>query len=204
MITTTQPTPEDQQRAIAGDRDAAEFFVSCMDNFLVGMFYKHGMQANWKDDCLQAVRMALLVAIPKWNPAKGSWSTFAGHRARGAMLDWCRAQSHLGYKRKETDNFPGCVSASKVVNEWGDTIADNITDDESADGCNAVDLCDLRDFMYSHSASLRMIAMYCLDKMTMKKIAKAIGISESRVSQIMSTIKSDSEVIDHVRRLAGV
>jgi RNA polymerase sigma factor (sigma-70 family) len=204
MITTTQPTPDDQQRAIAGDRDAAELFVSSMDNFIVGMFYKHNMKPNWMDDCLQAVRMALLVAIPKWDPAKGSWSTFAGHRARGAMLDWCREQSHRGYKRKETDNFPGCVSASKVVNEWGDTFADLIPDAESSDGCDAVDLRDLRDFMYSHSASLRMIAMYFLDRMTMKKIAKAIGISESRVSQIFSSIKSDEQVIDHVRRLAGV
>jgi RNA polymerase sigma factor (sigma-70 family) len=54
--------------------------------------YRFRRAPEWidRDDLVQEAMVAVCTAAWRWEPAKGAFSTFAGHRAIGGVLDYLR------------------------------------------------------------------------------------------------------------------
>lgn len=50
------------------------------------------------DDLRQSVALALLTALPRWDPRRGAATTFLSHRANGAVIDAVRSLAPAGLR----------------------------------------------------------------------------------------------------------
>lgn len=199
----TKITAYDQRAAIAGDRAASARMIAAVETGIGVALRQSQLDRNKHDDCAQSIRAALLEAIPKWDESRGAWITYAMYRVRGAMLDWMRMEQPVGARRGRIP-MPVLVSIANTVDENGTTLSELLEQDHADEGRGLIELADLRDFLMRSSTRCKVLAMYYLDCMGMKQIGKALGLSESRVSQIHKQAMGDKGLLQSIIRLAGL
>ena len=124
------------------------------------------------------------------------FATYAGRRVYGAMLDWLREIDwvpRLERRRSKVDGrrLIGTRSLSSSIAGCGDAeAADLLAADGGADGTVAAERRDLVGRLTAgFTRSERMaFELYWFEGQTMREVGRAIGMSESRVSQVMAEL----------------
>ena len=161
------------------------------------------------DDVKQAAYIGLIKAARSFDPTRGaSFKTFAWYRIKGAIVDDLRL-SDWGTRTTRRDGLVpphvlfGDVTGSEKDDdgcEWYDVV------DETANVAESV-IADLDD-KAEVAALLRrlprkyreIVAMYYMRSMLMSEIGREVGLSESRVSQII--MQWTSVIRDSGRKVA--
>jgi RNA polymerase sigma factor for flagellar operon FliA len=148
------------------------------------------------DDVFQVANIGLMDAARTFDPARGvSFGIFAFNRCRGAILDYLREidfmprneRKYLKEKADESEepvHIPTQVFLDAMRNDRGRL---NICDPRE----DPIRIVDARDQVERLIRPLRSInrtvfRMYHLDQMTMHEIGRALGLCETRISQIIS------------------
>lgn len=172
------------------------------------------------DDLHSAAYQGLLIAIPRFEPARGlAPSTFLGCRINGAMLDFVRTIDHAPrlyrqrvakVQRWEETTLGRTATAEEIESHFGwrlkrppavislhesrgtqthpeRTLGDLIPDRRSGVGNAGVG--ELSEILRGCSKRERLLLiLYYLEELKMSEIARHFGISESRVSQMMTNL----------------
>jgi RNA polymerase sigma factor for flagellar operon FliA len=146
------------------------------------------------EDLMQEGAIACFEALPRFDAGRGlKLETFVGLRIRGAILDYVRQHGRLLSGGMRTGRREVVVSLQRPLTD--SSFADNepLTVGETLADPNAVDpaLASHRDrwrqMLKGLSTTERIILLsYFVAGETREQIAQSIGLSESRVSQIMS------------------
>jgi RNA polymerase sigma factor (sigma-70 family) len=138
--------------------------------------------------------LALCTAARTFEPGhRVSFRTHASTRINGAMLDVCRGLSPRGYRRPRRDAGytprVGSLEAIKGVDEFGQPVflRNILTSDEDPVGWEAEYQDELVGLLRSLPSRYRTVfgLLYGhAETAWMKAAARAVGLSESRVSQI--------------------
>lgn len=149
-----------------------------------------------EDDMISAAYVGLLYARDNFDPKRGvKFPTYMVYRVQGALLDFLRFEEPPGQRRakqprERRHTFPFSDLSRYVNREFGNhdysrSFAFDVLDDdfESIESINADDSFDwlLRTFK---EKTARMLDGYYRRNMTMKAIGQALGLSESRISQM--------------------
>lgn len=164
------------------------------------------------DEFESAAHMAIVDAARTFDPDRGV--KFVAHflvRLNGAMLDAMRDAGPLGYRRKQDGrSAPKIVSADAPLpyspgdhspRRKSSSLGDNIPTDEHAVGWEEDGQGGLREMTKGLTSQEREVVIRLYgraDQCTMKRVGRAIGVSESRVSQL------HSQAIKGIRRRMGV
>jgi RNA polymerase sigma factor for flagellar operon FliA len=133
------------------------------------------------DELRSAAYYGLIKAVDKFNPELDvSFSTYAYIRIVGAMKDWLRQLSWGG-----RTNFVKLASLDDE-NENGECLADMIPDEEEIYSPDFFDVVTRN----MDDMSKRIVIMYYIRDLTLKQIGAELGVSESRVCQIMSQVRT--------------
>lgn len=146
-------------------------------------------------DLIAASVMAMMKIMQKFDPSRNvKLTTYMNSRIDGAMLDYLRVLDwvpRLARKRqaKGLEHVPGVGSIDKVVVEGetrnvtrGDGLADRHDHFAEVD-----DRENFKRLLIGLLPATRLIlTLYHVEEMTMKQIGKVVGLSESRVSQMVS------------------
>ncbi len=124
------------------------------------------------DELKSAAYFGLIDAAQKFNPAKSSFGTYARWRIVGEIMDFiresCRDYSRCGISLDQPDENGNCMAESipqKLNNNLNEFL------EEATKKLNDLDK--------------NILTMYYIQDMTMKEIGCQIGVSESRVSQVL-------------------
>lgn len=146
---------------------------------------KFGGNGSSIDDLISAGYLGLCEAVNKYNPDMGvAFSTFSYHRIWGAMIDEQRFQFWNGGRSK---TFKGMMYFESLIVDGIPVI-----DWMPAEVGNPQDYCDYNDgvrFLLSVIDKLsdqqrKVIIWYYFDDMTLIQIAKILGLTKARISQI--------------------
>jgi RNA polymerase sigma factor for flagellar operon FliA len=141
--------------------------------------------------------IGIIRCVDTWQPHKSAFKSYAYQRAYFHLIDWLREQSWLPrlviqqLKRGELDFVPQVQSMhnrrpdsnQQDGSEVGDTLTARPEDDYEN-----VDRRDTINHLLDRLGGVRreIIERYYLKEETMKEIGEAVGLSESRVSQLHS------------------
>lgn len=146
-------------------------------------------------DMVSVATLAMPKIMMNFDPSrKVKLTTYMSQRINGAMSDWLREIDwvpRLARSRasKGLDHVPGIASIDKVVVE-GETR--NVTrgdglEDRHDHFAEVDDRENFKRLLVGLSRETRLIlTLYHVEEMTMKQIGKVVGLSESRVSQMIS------------------
>ncbi len=155
------------------------------------------------DDLEQEARVAVLKAMPQYDPTRAKVVTYFPKRVYGAMLDALRDESfapRLAVQRGEPlvkvvtfTAFNRCAYRTQDGEDpkgYGVYRIDPAHHDPEPADCTRVEFAALcrRLFDGLTAAERRVLVLYYCDGLTMKQIAGRLGVSESRVSQIHSAV----------------
>jgi RNA polymerase sigma factor (sigma-70 family) len=142
------------------------------------------------DDLYQEAMLQVCKSAHRWEPARGAFSTFAGHRALGAALDYLRKE------RPGSRGRPALFPLS-LDEQWIDgsedgepaTIADFIPvdDPKPVDDRWLARLYAEVDKLPERQA--RIVRFYAEGDMTLREIADLEGVTESRISQLLTVAR---------------
>jgi RNA polymerase sigma factor (sigma-70 family) len=127
------------------------------------------------DDIQSAAYFGLVDAAQKYNPSKSSFGTYARWRIVGEIKDFvrnaCKASSRYGISLDQTD-------------ENGNSLAESIPQKEN----------NSNDFFEDATKKLtdldrNILIMYYVHEMSMREIGCKIGVSESRISQVLKSAR---------------
>lgn len=140
--------------------------------------------------------LALCNAARTFEPVRRiSFFTHAGNRIYGSMLDVCRNSRLMGYRRRHRGRavgeapHVGSLDAIQAESEIGRTFSfhDALASDDEPIGWEAESMDELkgltRKLPVKHRTVLRLLYGHA-EVATMKGTGRAIGLSESQVSQI--------------------
>jgi len=150
-----------------------------------------------EEDFYQVGIMAALECIPRHDPTQGaSLTTWVSIRAKGAMIDECRKLDHLtkSHRRKvnteesikitniSLNHFPDEEQMEQFLGEGRDyfnedPVFDSVANEEEIERCKHV-IKDKKQFA----------ELYFKGDMTYKAIGQMVGVTESRVCQVISEI----------------
>jgi DNA-directed RNA polymerase specialized sigma subunit len=145
------------------------------------------------DEFESASLVALCEAAATFDESMGlSFSAHATSRLVGAMKDVCRNWTACGYRRSH-EEAPTVSSLAMIINEGADgntlSLGDTIPADHDPVGWEIESLDEVRglSLRLPGHAGMAIRRMYShADSLTMKDAGLAIGLSESRVSQLHS------------------
>lgn len=154
------------------------------------------------DDLEQEAMAAICVAVQRWSPTGGaSWPTYAQTRADGAIRDYLRRASFGGRNHWHEFSF---TSLDAPIDDEQHTLADVLASDERP----IEDFPDPRlgEQIERMLAALPLdwqtaVAMYHEDGLSCTQIGAAMGITESRVSQLLKAARERLEVSNARSRL---
>jgi len=136
-----------------------------------------------REDCEQAGVIGLIQAFRNWDPARQlRFSTYASARVRGAVLDALRNALPVGAKRKASRRMVPTVQLSILNSD------DNQLDPADEYGSAGPEFVDLRDEVEQLAARAdypQVIRLRFIHGWTLSRIGRSLGVSESRVSQIV-------------------
>lgn len=185
---TVEPLTEDQRRLVAEHVEWAERVAK-----------RHNSPMPVEDRTQEAF-VGLIDAARRFDPAWGvKFETYAGPRVVGAILDAGRRPGaavvqlgRAGRQRGEPEIRVTSVEASNMVSRGGrDAIAaDFLFVDDEPRCADAIDRRDAIDrALTAFAANERaVVRSYWLDGRTMKQTGADVGLSESRVSQMMTDV----------------
>jgi RNA polymerase sigma factor for flagellar operon FliA len=124
------------------------------------------------EDLKSAAYFGLVDAAQKYNPSKSSFGTYARFRIAGEIQDFIRES----YR----DNLRYGVSLDQP-DENGNCMAENIADESQETDVEFFE--DVAKKLNDLDKSI--LKMYYVDEMSMKEIGCEVGVSESRVSQLL-------------------
>jgi RNA polymerase sigma factor for flagellar operon FliA len=142
------------------------------------------------DDLLQAGSLGLLDAVRKFHPAKKvPFECYAKFRVRGAVLDSLRDLDELGHTDRkkvklQTIRIAGASTSDRENEDW---VLDPAATTDSPEQLysNVVTHKLLADTVSGLPPRYQqIISLYYDGGMTMKEIANALGVNESRISQM--------------------
>jgi RNA polymerase sigma factor (sigma-70 family) len=185
-----------RDRALAGDEDAR---TRMLDDLKRGAHYflqVRQVPLFLRDDALQEMLLRAFRAMPRWDPQQGSWRTFSNGQMLGALLDFLRESSPKGFRRAM--EFPDILSLDAR------TASNQSRKDDLADPKNAeVDFDDLVEVLLAGTKREQAIAWYFLCGLSMKATGERLGVSESRVSQLISDYLEDPWAKERLLSLMG-
>ena len=144
--------------------------------------------------------VGLINAIDKFDPCRGiKFMTFATIRIRGAMLDglrerdWVPRLERLRISQGDTQQKSRMVSL-EAINEKIAKMCNRSFDRKDPAAPDPASAEDIRDFwrivLKGFNRIERLIVtLYFIEDLTMKQIGKQVGLSESRISQLMSALR---------------
>lgn len=152
------------------------------------------------DERIQIAAIAVMNAVPKYDPTRRcSFTTYIQRRIVGALLDHDRDSDELTRTmRKEVKagkrhNMKIRPLATPLFFDEGCnkmmTIADLLVDERSEQDIIDIDgwLDQQCSLLWDHSRVTRTILrLRFVDDLTLKEIGKAVGLSESRISQMLT------------------
>jgi RNA polymerase sigma factor for flagellar operon FliA len=142
--------------------------------------------------------IGLLDAIRKFEPARRvKFETYASRRIRGAILDSIRDRDWVPrLVRQRKEEAVRMDSLSKVVFDDGEgksrSLGDLVCDAEAAMAGSIADV-DRRDWFACFCRGLDpaetlIVRLYFEAGLTMREVGMALGLCESRISQMLSSI----------------
>lgn len=139
------------------------------------------------EDLAQAGFFGLVEACERFDPNAGTaFNTFARYRIHGAIWDWLRSARVVGRGVREVP-FMHSLDAlrSPQDSEWSDVVVDRSgpTEDEIARTSDELLSALARDL---EPRDAKFARLYYVDGVTLREIARRHGLTESRVSQILS------------------
>lgn len=126
------------------------------------------------DDVAQELRIYLLRIVDRWDPERAKWRTHVRNRLPGAAIDIARSYGYVNRHGKPQNDVP-----------WGDAGSPMFSRLSGRRSETDVDWDDLCDAILQESDHVQMFVAYALGE-TMAEIGRRYGMSESRVSQILS------------------
>jgi RNA polymerase sigma factor (sigma-70 family) len=136
--------------------------------------YKH--HKNDHNDLESEAWVRILARWPSYNPEKGALSTWAGWQARGAFMDYTRANYTPRLRNKErTHALLNVHLTDKIHQATQPAAVDNKLVLETLGAAISVKEADILDlYLAGHN---------------LKEIADKYGVHESRISQLLAQIK---------------
>jgi RNA polymerase sigma factor (sigma-70 family) len=134
-----------------------------------------------RDIALSGVSMAYIDAIKRYNATQGvSLSAFAERRSYGQVAD--DARTHYRWTKTSRANQPRVSQMAAATNDRGDVV-------EIERECYDAPTVDDDDAFMAMIAPLdermrTVMTLYYREGMTMAEVGKAVGLHESRVSQL--------------------
>lgn len=172
------------RRAQAGDRAAQARILDALH----GMLYRlaEGISSHDIDELMQEGRLAVLVALPRYNPAY-SLTTYFGQRCRGEMLDYARKQSHTGTTGNGKRWGRPAASIDSVRVESDHSVGVLTLADMLGDACPELATIDDRDELAAYLETLpartrRMLRLRYVDDLTVAETAERFGVSSATVA----------------------
>lgn len=154
------------------------------------------------EDLIQDGLLGLLDARGRFDPCRGfSWQTFAGHRVRGAIIDGLRQRDHVSRSQRARGDAPKirslsgarprrtCRRGACTRGRW--TAGESFRLPAASDPLEAAIEKDAFDDLIAgldHRSRL-ILVLYFVEQLTMSEIGAALGICESRVSQIWTSVR---------------
>ena len=139
-------------------------------------------------DLEQAGYFGLVRAAAGFDPTRGvSFRTYAARRTRGEMLDFLRGQDHASRRDRATGRAVKLVSidADRGRGDRPSTMARELPSKAEPVAADLADLLNHATRWLDGKGRL-MVRMYAIDGWTMAEIGWRLGLSESRVSQVLS------------------
>lgn len=164
--------------------------------YVVGEYARKLPDQVSPDDLMQDGMIGAMSAARKFDPARGvKFTSFASRYIRGAIVDGLRGMDWVPRQvRRRKEPITELISINAITrratgnNSSESTIADEL-------GCDAIGLSDV-DRIDCVRALFRglgrrdrlMMDLLYIDGLTMKEAGRAIGVSESRVSQLHADV----------------
>lgn len=147
------------------------------------------------DDVKTSANFGLLDAIEKFDPDRGvKFSTYAPRRIHGAMIDELRSVDWVPRLERSRNDSPVSVQSifEEVVRTGSEskTIADVTPCPTSSRELSRSELSDWMQWACKGLAprEVEIIHLYFIENASMKNVARSLDVSESRVSQMLSSI----------------
>lgn len=139
------------------------------------------------DDLFQEGMIAVMRAVPLFDPARSSELTYFGNRVRFAFRDFARQLQPIGARRNP--HAPQTWQGSSIV--CNDEDDRPLTIDQLVPAADGPDMVELRDEVEKllrrcHAGRRRYLEMYFLEGLSMREVGERLGVGESRVSQIVT------------------
>lgn len=128
-------------------------------------------------DFVQELRLRVLQAVDRWDSSKSAWRTYIRNRLRFLAVDVLR---DAGYVKR--DKRP---QVDRPLSE----VCDEVTRIERADQVDDladVDWQDWLDWAGRQGREVQMAVLWTQGRYTMAQLGEMFGVSESRVSQMLS------------------
>ena len=129
------------------------------------------------DDLIQCGVIGLLSALGNYDPGKGKFTSYAYPKIRGAMIDEIR---RLRWGRRNKDRSVMQSLDAPIGND--STLADLIPD--NIQRLDYIELSDMIDRL--EYCAKTVIKHYYWQELSQLQIARGLGLSEGRISQIRS------------------
>lgn len=154
---------------------------------------------HWEnyEDLAQECALAGWVALPRWDPDKGAWSTFLIHRMKGALYDALR-QWDIRTRRDIKDQVEAFINP---LSEYEETEEEHHRThpalyhwdsyEEAEDRAAVLSFMRSRDWPPHH---YEIAALWLHDRYPMKQIGEFYGVTESRVSQLVKKLLAEAEL----------
>lgn len=174
MQDATFPIPFEQVQRIAA------FAALKAHKRLAGMIAREDLEAE--------AMVGILLGLPKWDPDRSSFKTFAANKAYWHLMDFAREQSWVpraevlkikaGLRKRPKDFSSLDAIPRHGVPECRKTSADLLRCDD-AEEVQTV-------FRRLRASDRKVLTLYYLHGLTMKQVGRRLGLSESRISQMLS------------------
>lgn len=154
-------------------------------------FGHDGCFSDMESEAMQHAYLELVKCARRYKAKRGcSFRTFATTRIRGALTDWIRGQTCIrGYDNKRRTNTvrpkPRAISLSVAPDERENMAALDLPDSRQTPYDVAQEQDQARAIIRQAHGRERKILELILAGYTYKAIGQKIGVSESRVSQIL-------------------
>lgn len=144
------------------------------------------------DDLAQELRIRIWILSERFDPDRSKWSTFLGRRMTYLAWDILRAKGYVDKRGRQRNEIT-------ALDDAGLSLFGLVADDSR--GFEEVDWSDLVDVVVRESSGVRAMVLYC-SGLTMSETASRLGVSESRVSQMINPNSRDRPaILDRIRYL---